>query len=239
MSDVDRRFRTSNRAQPPSRSTLTIAAVLVVANLLLFALIAEDLLDGGGLISHDEAVSTWFVEHRTDALISAAKVVSTIGSFVSLAIVGRVARPLVVAPRVARGPRRGPGGVPRAREPRLHRQQGALRPGAPAGRAARHHGHPRRLPVRPRDRRRRVLRRRVPHPRRRRSPTTDRPGPCSSRPACSSRCSSVSAGSCSASTGSPTSSPAGRWAVRSPSPSSSRSGTSARAAEDDPSAPVP
>ena len=88
MSDVDRRFRTSRRAQPPSRSTLTIAAVLVVANLVLFALIAEDLLDGGGLISHDEAVSAWFVEHRTDALISAAKVVSTIGGFVSLAIVG-------------------------------------------------------------------------------------------------------------------------------------------------------
>jgi membrane-associated phospholipid phosphatase len=88
MSDVDRRFRTSRRARPPSRTTLTIAAVLVVANLLLFALIAEDLLDGGGLISHDEAVLAWFVEHRTDALISAAKVVSTLGGFVSLAIVG-------------------------------------------------------------------------------------------------------------------------------------------------------
>jgi membrane-associated phospholipid phosphatase len=88
MSDVDRRFRTSRRARPPSRPTLTIAAVLVVANLLLFALIAEDLLDGGGLISHDEAVLAWFVEHRTDALISAAKVVSTLGGFVSLAIVG-------------------------------------------------------------------------------------------------------------------------------------------------------
>ena len=60
--------------------------MLVVANLVLFALIAEDLLDGGGLISHDEAVTAWFVEHRTDALISASKVVSEIGSFVSLAI---------------------------------------------------------------------------------------------------------------------------------------------------------
>ena len=88
MSDVDRRFRTSRRAQPPSRSTLTVAAALVVANLLLFALIAEDLLDGGGLISHDETVLAWFVEHRTDALVSAAKVVSTLGGFVSLAIVG-------------------------------------------------------------------------------------------------------------------------------------------------------
>ena len=88
MSDVDRRFRASRRAQPPSRSTLTVAAVLVVANLVIFALIAEDLLDGGGLISHDEAVTAWFVEHRTDALISAAKVVSTIGGFVSLLILG-------------------------------------------------------------------------------------------------------------------------------------------------------
>jgi membrane-associated phospholipid phosphatase len=90
MSDADRRSRTSHRAQPPSRRALTIAAALVVANLLLFALIAEDLLDGGGLISHDDAVLAWFVDHRTDTLISAAKVVSTIGSFVSLAIVGAV-----------------------------------------------------------------------------------------------------------------------------------------------------
>jgi membrane-associated phospholipid phosphatase len=62
--------------------------MLVVANLVVFALIAEDLLDGGGLISHDEAVTAWFVEHRTDALISAGKVVSAIGSFVSLSILG-------------------------------------------------------------------------------------------------------------------------------------------------------
>ncbi len=66
--------------------TVTIAAVLVVANLVLFALIAEDLLEGGGLISHDEAVSAWFIEHRTDALISAAKVVSAIGSFLWLSV---------------------------------------------------------------------------------------------------------------------------------------------------------
>jgi undecaprenyl-diphosphatase len=88
MSDVARRFPTANRAQRPSRWTLTIAAALVVANLALFALIAEDLLEGGGLISHDEAVSIWFIEHRTDALISAAKLVSSIGSFLSLAILG-------------------------------------------------------------------------------------------------------------------------------------------------------
>jgi membrane-associated phospholipid phosphatase len=88
MSGVERGPRTSNRAQPPSRRTLTVAAALVVANLAVFALIAEDLLEGGGLISHDEAVSAWFVEHRTDALISAAKVVSTIGSFTSLSILG-------------------------------------------------------------------------------------------------------------------------------------------------------
>ena len=72
----------------PSRLTLIVATAVVVANLMLFALIAEDLLDGGGLISHDKAVTAWFVEHRTDALISAAKVVSALGSFVSLSIVG-------------------------------------------------------------------------------------------------------------------------------------------------------
>lgn len=62
--------------------------MLVVANLVLFALIAEDLLEGGGLISHDEAVSAWFIEHRTDALIRAAKVVSAIGSFLWLSVLG-------------------------------------------------------------------------------------------------------------------------------------------------------
>ena len=80
----------------------------MVANLVLFALIAEDLLDGGGLISHDEAVSAWFVEHRTDALISAAKVVSAIGSFVLAVDLRCAARHLVVAARVARGTRGGP-----------------------------------------------------------------------------------------------------------------------------------
>ena len=70
----------------PSRRTLTVAATLAAANLLLFILIAEDLVDGGGLISHDQAVLRWFVDHRTDRLINAAKLVSTIGSFVSLTI---------------------------------------------------------------------------------------------------------------------------------------------------------
>lgn len=71
----------------PSKSTLAVAGTLVAANVLLFVLIAEDLLEGGGLISHDDAVLNWFVEHRTDGLISAAKLMSTLGSFVSLAIV--------------------------------------------------------------------------------------------------------------------------------------------------------
>ena len=33
-----------------------VAAAVVAANLALFVLITEDLLEGGGLISHDEAV---------------------------------------------------------------------------------------------------------------------------------------------------------------------------------------
>ena len=71
----------------PSRRALAVAAALVVANVTLFALIAEDVLDGGGLISHDEAVLAWFVDHRTDRSIRVAKLVSTLGAFVSLAIV--------------------------------------------------------------------------------------------------------------------------------------------------------
>jgi membrane-associated phospholipid phosphatase len=64
------------------------AVALIVANLVLFVLIAEDLLDGGALISHDEAVLAWFVDHRTEWTIRAAKVVSTLGGFVSLTVVG-------------------------------------------------------------------------------------------------------------------------------------------------------
>src|SRR5207342_2352016 len=66
---------------------LAVAGVLVAANLALFFLIAEDLFDGGGLIAHDEAVLSWFVDHRTDTWIRAARLASEIGGFVSLAII--------------------------------------------------------------------------------------------------------------------------------------------------------
>ena len=72
----------------PSRRTLLVAAISVAVSLVVFALIAEDLLDGGALISHDQAVLNWFVDHRTDAIISGAKWISTIGGFVSLFCAG-------------------------------------------------------------------------------------------------------------------------------------------------------
>jgi undecaprenyl-diphosphatase len=72
----------------PSRRVLVAAGGVVAACVLLFLLIAEDVLDGGGIVAHDEAVLRWFVDHRTDAWITAARAVSTFGSFVSLAILG-------------------------------------------------------------------------------------------------------------------------------------------------------
>src|SRR5262249_26392973 len=72
----------------PSRRALTVATALVAADLTLFALIAEDVADGGGLISHDKEVLAWFIDHRTEGLIRAAKLISTIGSFAALAIMG-------------------------------------------------------------------------------------------------------------------------------------------------------
>jgi membrane-associated phospholipid phosphatase len=72
----------------PTRRALVVAAVLATANLALFVLIAADLLDGGGLISHDQTVLTWFVDHRTDRSTRVAELVSTIGGFVSLTIIG-------------------------------------------------------------------------------------------------------------------------------------------------------
>jgi membrane-associated phospholipid phosphatase len=85
----------------PSRPVLAIATLVVLANLALFTLIAEDVLDGGGLISHDEAVLTWLVDHRSERLISAARLVSTAGGFVSLSIIG-VATAVVLWRRVVR-----------------------------------------------------------------------------------------------------------------------------------------
>jgi undecaprenyl-diphosphatase len=76
--------------RPPSRVALVVASVAVAANLAVFVLVAEDLLDGGGLISRDQAVLDWFVDQRTDAMITVARVLSTIGSFLSLFGIGLV-----------------------------------------------------------------------------------------------------------------------------------------------------
>jgi hypothetical protein len=72
----------------PSRTTVAVAVALVVLNLAFFVSIAEDVLDGGGLISRDQAAFTWFVDHRSDWLIDLARFVSTAGGFVSLTILG-------------------------------------------------------------------------------------------------------------------------------------------------------
>jgi membrane-associated phospholipid phosphatase len=77
-------------AVPPSRRTLLVAVGLVCASLALFLLIAEELLDGSTLISHDQAALSWFVDHRTDAWVRAAKLVSTVGGFASLLVTGVV-----------------------------------------------------------------------------------------------------------------------------------------------------
>ena len=74
----------------PSRRVLIVIVALVAADVVWFALIAEDVLEGGGLVSHDQSVLTWFVDHRTDWLVSAARFVSTVGGFVSLLIVAAV-----------------------------------------------------------------------------------------------------------------------------------------------------
>jgi undecaprenyl-diphosphatase len=56
----------------------------VVASTALFILIAEDVLAGGSLISHDQAVLTWFVDHRTDWMINLARIFSAMGGFLVL-----------------------------------------------------------------------------------------------------------------------------------------------------------
>jgi undecaprenyl-diphosphatase len=79
--------------EAPSRRSWLIAGAVVAASLAVFLLIAEDLLDGGGLISHDHSVLAWFVENRTDTWVSVARAISTMGSFLVLfgvAVVGFV-----------------------------------------------------------------------------------------------------------------------------------------------------
>jgi len=74
----------------PPRWVLALAVALVAGSLTVFSLIAEDVLDGGGLISHDTAVLNWFVEHRSDGLIWTARLISTLATFTSLSIIGVV-----------------------------------------------------------------------------------------------------------------------------------------------------
>ncbi len=71
----------------PSRRARAVAAAVVTADLALFVLITQDVLEGAGLISQDEAVLSWFVDHRTDWSIRVAKLLGTIGAFVSLAVI--------------------------------------------------------------------------------------------------------------------------------------------------------
>jgi membrane-associated phospholipid phosphatase len=70
----------------PDRRTFLASALIAGMCVVVFVLIAEDLLDGGGLVSHDEAVLHWFVDHRTSELVNLARVVSTIGGLLGLAL---------------------------------------------------------------------------------------------------------------------------------------------------------
>lgn len=70
----------------PSLRILAISAGIVSLSLAVFMLIAEDLLDGGGLIPHDKAVLAWFVGTRTTALVEIAKIISLFGSFLALSV---------------------------------------------------------------------------------------------------------------------------------------------------------
>jgi undecaprenyl-diphosphatase len=75
---------------PPSRRFVAVVGVVAVASLGLFLLIAEDVVDGGGLISRDQAVLAWFVDHRSAWMISVARAVSFVGGFGSLAVLAIV-----------------------------------------------------------------------------------------------------------------------------------------------------
>lgn len=97
--------------RPPSVRVRVAAGAVVAGCLGVFLLIAEDVLDGGGLMSRDASVLHWFVDHRGEAWVSAARVIGSLCGFVGLStvtiVVGALlwrtgrARRLAAAPLVA------------------------------------------------------------------------------------------------------------------------------------------
>jgi undecaprenyl-diphosphatase len=69
---------------------VAIAAGVAAASVTLFLLVAEGVARAGSLVSRDQAVLGWFIDHRTDAWIRVAKLISTIGSFTVLLILSAV-----------------------------------------------------------------------------------------------------------------------------------------------------
>ncbi len=74
----------------PSRAVRLAAATVMAFCVGLFLLVAEDVLDGGGLISRDAAVLGWFVEHRGDTWITVARWSSTLLGFGGLCVLALV-----------------------------------------------------------------------------------------------------------------------------------------------------
>lgn len=72
---------------PPSVALRIVATAVVASCLGVFLLVAEDVLDGGGLIARDRSVLHWFVDHRTDAWEAIARTIGTVGGFVGLSVV--------------------------------------------------------------------------------------------------------------------------------------------------------
>jgi undecaprenyl-diphosphatase len=72
----------------PSRQVAIAAFGLAALNVLVFVVIAAKVAAGVGLVDQDEAVLEWFVDHRTPWMISAARLVSTMGGFVGLVTAG-------------------------------------------------------------------------------------------------------------------------------------------------------
>ena len=72
----------------PSHPVLIAAGAITTAAIMLFVIIAEDILDGGGLISRDEATLAWFIDDRTNTLTTISRAISTMGSFTALLVFG-------------------------------------------------------------------------------------------------------------------------------------------------------
>jgi undecaprenyl-diphosphatase len=85
------RFRVWAGLSVSALVALAAGIVALAGTIVVFGGVTEDVTRHNGLSSSDPAHLRWFIDHRPDAMVSAARVATTIGSPLALALVAIVA----------------------------------------------------------------------------------------------------------------------------------------------------